>query len=299
VNNPPAMRSMTGYGRGEAVVAGGKVTAELSSVNRRQSEISLALPREFEPLESRVRELIHREVSRGRVTARVTLHLSEKAMEGRGRVNVGAARAHARELRALAKELRLGGELTLETLLRVPGVLQSTDMAEEGEAWWPAVERAFGRALAALVKARQREGAHLGRELRHRIRRMRAGVGRVARCAPGVLERYREQLRERVKQAGIEMPAADDERVLKELVYFSDRSDITEELTRLRSHFAQFDVYLRSKEPAGRPLDFLAQEMNRELNTIGSKANDSRISREVVGLKTELEKFREQVQNVE
>jgi uncharacterized protein (TIGR00255 family) len=114
-----------------------------------------------------------------------------------------------------------------------------------------------------------------------------------------VAERYREQLLQRIKDAGLEAPGVDDDRLLKEVVYFADRSDISEELTRLQSHFKQFDDCVKSAEPVGRTLDFLAQEMNREINTIGSKANDSVISREVVTLKAELEKFREQAQNVE
>jgi uncharacterized protein (TIGR00255 family) len=128
---------------------------------------------------------------------------------------------------------------------------------------------------------------------------MRRSVARVQQRAPQVQEHYRAQLIERIKNAGLEVPRADDERLLKEVVYFADRSDITEELTRLQSHFAQFKDCLKAKEPMGRTLDFLAQEMNREINTIGSKANDSLISREVVTLKAELEKFREQAQNVE
>jgi len=124
-------------------------------------------------------------------------------------------------------------------------------------------------------------------------------VPSIQRHAPGVAERYRQQLIERIKTAGLEAPGLEDDRLAKEVVYFADRSDISEELTRLQSHFKQFDDCLRSKEPVGRVLDFLAQEMNREINTIGSKANDSLISREVVTLKAELEKFREQAQNVE
>jgi uncharacterized protein (TIGR00255 family) len=128
---------------------------------------------------------------------------------------------------------------------------------------------------------------------------MRHAVARVQKQVPQVQKRYREQLIERVKGAGINDVAIEEERLLKEVVYFADRSDITEELTRLASHFQQFDDCLKKDEPVGRMLDFLAQEMNREINTIGSKANDSAISREVVVLKTELEKFREQAQNVE
>jgi uncharacterized protein (TIGR00255 family) len=128
---------------------------------------------------------------------------------------------------------------------------------------------------------------------------MRRAVGQIQKHAPTVAERYRRQLIDRIKSSGLEAPGADDDRLLKEIVYFADRSDISEELTRLQSHFRQFEDGRRSREPVGRMLDFLAQEMNREVNTIGSKANDSLISRAVVTLKTELEKFREQAQNVE
>jgi len=122
---------------------------------------------------------------------------------------------------------------------------------------------------------------------------------RIQKQAPRVAEKYRDQLVHRIKDAGLEAPGVDDDRLLKEVVYFADRSDISEELTRLQSHFQQFDDCAKSSEPVGRTLDFLAQEMNREINTIGSKANDSVISKEVVTLKAELEKFREQAQNVE
>jgi uncharacterized protein (TIGR00255 family) len=146
---------------------------------------------------------------------------------------------------------------------------------------------------------REREGAHLAQDLTERIGIMAKCVERVQKQAPQTAENYRQNLLERIKSAGIENIAPDDERLLKEIVLFADRSDISEELTRLQSHFKQFEDCRKSKEPVGRTLDFLAQEMNREINTIGSKANDALISREVVTLKTELERFREQVQNVE
>ena len=155
------------------------------------------------------------------------------------------------------------------------------------------------QALVMLLKMRAREGANLKRDLAGRIGTMRKAVARVTKEAPLVQDRYRQQLIERIKNAGLEELKLDEERVLKEVVFFADRSDISEELTRLQSHFQQFDDCLKSVEPVGRQLDFLAQEMNREINTIGSKANDSAISRDVVVLKTELEKFREQAQNVE
>jgi uncharacterized protein (TIGR00255 family) len=161
------------------------------------------------------------------------------------------------------------------------------------------VKRAIEQALAALVKMREREGAHLAQDLEVRVNAMRKSATRVQKQAPRVQKRYREQLCERIKAAGLAAPLAEDERLLKEVVLFADRSDISEELTRLQSHFQQFKDCLKSREPVGRTLDFLAQEMNREINTIGSKANDALIAREVVTLKAELEKFREQAQNVE
>jgi uncharacterized protein (TIGR00255 family) len=161
------------------------------------------------------------------------------------------------------------------------------------------VQKALKLALLMLVKMREREGTHLAQDLAQRITLMRKAAARVQQQAPRVAKRYREQLLERIREAGLGAPSNEDERLLKEVVYFADRSDISEELTRLQSHFKQFQDCARSGEPVGRTLDFLAQEMNREINTIGSKANDSVISRDVVTLKAELEKFREQAQNVE
>jgi uncharacterized protein (TIGR00255 family) len=293
------MKSMTGYGRGECARNGFKVTVELSSVNRKQGEISVALPRELEVLEAQIRDVINRSISRGRLTVRVSLHAAEASAGGRVRLNAPLARAYARELNRLAKELKLSGEVTLEVLARAPGVFETGEDIADAEEFWPAIEKALEQGLATLLKMREREGAHLARDLSSRVAVMRKSAGHIRKHAPQVQQRYRDQLLERIKAAGVEVPPADDERLLKEIVYFADRSDISEELTRLESHFQQFDDCLGSREPVGRTLDFLAQEMNREINTIGSKANDAQISRAVVVLKAELEKFREQAQNVE
>jgi uncharacterized protein (TIGR00255 family) len=293
------MKSMTGYGRGERSQDGFKIVVELNSVNRKQAEISLNLPREMEILEAQIRDIVNHAVARGRVTVRVTMHAGGGKDSARMHLNVALAKAYARELNKLATQLKLPGGVTLDHLVRAPGVLQTDEQIAGEEDFWPAVEGALKQGLGALLKMREREGAHLAKDLSARITLMRKSVAEVKRQAPAVAERYRDQLRARIKNAGLEMPAADDDRLLKEIVYFADRSDISEETTRLESHFQQYDDCLKSKEPVGRTLDFLAQEMNREINTIGSKANDSLISREVVTLKAELEKFREQAQNVE
>lgn len=292
------MKSMTGYGRGECARDGLKVTVELSSVNRKSGEITLNLPRDLEPLEAQVRDEINKRISRGRLNVRVTVHAGAGA-ENAAQINTALAKSYAAEFSKLATELKLTGGVTLEALMRAPGVLEAGDEATDAESFWPPVQAALQQGLDALVKMREREGDHLAKDLDARIELIRAAAGRIGTQAPLVQQQFRARLLERIRQAGLEGVAADDERMLKEVVLFADRSDITEELTRLQSHFQQFADCLKSMEPVGRTLDFLSQEMNREINTIGSKAQDAVISREVVTVKAELERFREQVQNVE
>jgi uncharacterized protein (TIGR00255 family) len=292
------MKSMTGYGRGESSQQGFKITVEVSSVNRKQTEIALNLPRDLEVLEAQIRDEINRRVARGRITVRLSVHAA-KGAAGQMRLNTALAKVYAKELRALAKSLHLPDDVTLDMLARAPGVLQADEEIQEAEALWPGTAKALKTALDMMLKMREREGAWLGKDLKARVAHMRAGVARVQSRAPQVAEHYRTQLLSRIKSAGLETAAIEEDRLIKEVFYFADRADISEELTRLQSHFQQFDDCAKSGEPIGRTLDFLAQEINREINTIGSKANDSLISREVVILKAELEKFREQVQNVE
>lgn len=293
------MKSMTGYGRGGCAQNGFKIAVELSAVNRRQSEISLNLPRQLDMLEAPVRDAINAKIARGRVVVRVSVHAGADQLSARMHINLPLARAYTAELNRLAKQLGLGDRVTLDQLIRAPGVLQTDEELVDAEKIWPVIEKALKQALAALVKMREREGAHLAQDLARRIAVMRKAVGKIRNQAPLTVKNYRRQLIERIKNAGLDFPVPDDERLLREIVLFADRSDISEELTRLQSHFQQFEDCRKSEEPVGRKLDFLAQEMNREINTIGSKANDAAISREVVTLKAELEKFREQAQNVE
>jgi len=289
---------MTGYGRGESALDGVKVTVELSSVNRKSGEITLNLPRDLEPLEAQVRDEINKRFSRGRLNARLTLHAAD-GVRPATRVNLALARAYALEFTQLAEELQLQGGVTLEALMRAPGVLEVADVPDDAEKLWPPVQAAVRQALDALVLMREREGAHLAKDLAARIAIIAEAAGRIREQAPQVQVQYRERLAERIRQAGIEGIAPDDERLLKEVVLFADRTDITEELTRLASHFQQFADCLKAKEPVGRTLDFLSQEMNREVNTFGAKADGGGVSELLINAKAELEKMREQVQNVE
>ena len=289
---------MTGYGRGEGSRHGLKITVEVSSVNRKQTEVAVNLPRDLEVLEAQIRDEINRRVSRGRVTVRVAVQ-SASGGGGKTRVDLALARSYVRDLRRLGKDLGLNDSITLDLLTRLPGVIQPVEDISEAEELWPATAAALNAALEMMLQMRAREGAFLARDLKSRITQMRRGVARVQRLVPGVVKHYRAQLLQRIRDAGLPAPGLEEERLMKEVFYFADRSDVTEELTRLQSHFQQFDDCLKSAEPVGRTLDFLSQEINREINTLGSKANNSLISREIVRLKAELEKFREQVQNVE
>jgi len=291
------MNSMTGYGRGESSRGGAKFTVEISTVNRKQAELSLYLPRELDALESRVRDEINSKVARGRIAARVQFSASSTSGT-QVKIDHTLAKQYAREYRALAAELKLEKHMGLDTILRAPGVLQTTEDSLDVESLWLSLRAAVRMSLRGLLAMRAKEGVNLKKDLQKRINTLQKSVKAVAKQAPKTAKRHRDALLDRISQSGLDLKL-DDERVLKEVALYADRIDITEELTRLESHFGQFADYAKSKSPVGRTLDFLSQEMNREVNTIGSKANDPVVSRLVVAMKSELEKFREQVQNVE
>jgi uncharacterized protein (TIGR00255 family) len=289
------MRSMTGYGRGTATFDGRQIAIELSAVNRKQAEIALSLPRALLELEPRMRDEINAHLSRGRLTVAVGLHARNGGNSG---VNLAAARAHRNQLEILRKTLKLSGEVTLEQVLRGPGVLDSENEEIEVERAWPAVLKALQAALQHFVQMRKCEGRALAADLRARAVSIQKKTREIALLAPQVAAHHRSALLDRAAKAALEINPS-DERLLKEIVFFADRSDISEELTRLRSHLDQFMGHLAKEEPVGRTLDFLLQELFREINTIGNKANFLAISQIVVTVKTELEKLREQVQNIE
>jgi uncharacterized protein (TIGR00255 family) len=292
------MRSMTGYGRGDAAKDGFKFTVELNSINRKQSDISINLPKELVELEPRIRDEINAHLSRGRINVVVAFHRSNAKAEEQVELDVALAKAYQRAILKLQKDMKLSGPLTLDTILRAPGVLKLAEATMDAESVWSNIEAALRKAITGLVKMREKEGKFLANDLLQRLGILEAGLELVRKTAPEIVTRYREQLRARIKEAGLDIPL-DDERLVKEVVFFADRCDISEEITRLSSHLKQFRDCLKSNEPVGRTLDFLAQEMGREINTIGSKANAAEISQQVVKMKAELEKIREQIQNIE
>jgi len=288
---------MTGYGRGQSVHDGAKFSVELNSVNRKQSDVVVNLPRELAELEPRVRDAINAEITRGRLTVVIAFHAGASTPQNLA-LDYQLARTYYDAMLGLQKELGAGGEVSIEAVLRAPGVLKAPEEQISPDTAWPHVEAALRAALADLLKMREHEGKHLAADLRKRLKIVRDSVKKIRKLQPDVVKRHREQLRERITRAGIDLPV-DDDRLLKEIAIFADKSDVTEELTRLASHFDQFEHHLAKNEPAGRTLEFMCQEIGREFNTLGAKANDAEISQLVVTCKAEMEKIREQIQNIE
>jgi len=288
---------MTGYGRGETDYSGTKFSVELNSVNRKQSDIVVNLPRDLAALEPQIRQTINENISRGRTNVVVSYHNGSSAPRKLA-LDVDLARSYHDAMRALQKELNAPGEITIGAILQAPGVMRTPEEAIDSDAAWPAIERALRAALAELLKMREREGKHLAKDLIRRLKGMRKQLKEIRGLHPEVVKKYRAALLERIQKAGVPV-ATDDERLLREISFFADRADVSEELTRVESHLAQFAHHLRRHEPVGRTLEFITQEIFRELNTLGAKANDAAISQRVVICKAELEKIREQIQNLE
>lgn len=291
------LRSMTGYGRGESTVGACTVIAEICSVNRRQLDIRLQLPRGLASRETVFTEKVRARLSRGQVTGSVQIVASE-GNAGVNGLSLAQCQAAIGALRETAASLGLPDDLRASHLLRLSADPGTPSFAETAATVESAAVTAFKDALETLCGVRTEEGGRLERDLKQRLECLRRHVDVIAARAPDVPVAYRALLQQRLEEAG-HAGALEDEALRRELLLFATRSDITEEITRLRSHFEQADEFIRARGPAGRGLDFLAQEMAREINTLGVKAADARISREVVAFKTELERFREQVQNVE
>jgi uncharacterized protein (TIGR00255 family) len=288
---------MTGYGRGESERDGARVCVEINSVNRRQSDIVINLPRELSAFEPRIREVVSDRITRGRTNIVVSYERTKSAPRNIA-LDRDLARSYHESMRALQDELRVTGEITIGMILQAPGVLRFSEDDLVPNETWRTLEAALRTALDDLVRMREHEGKHLARDLIHRLKIIRQSLKEVRKLHPPVAEKYRVALLERLSKAGLEF-APNDERLLKEVALFADRSDVSEELTRLESHLAQFAHHLRKDEPVGRTLEFITQEISRELNTLGAKAGDAEISKHVVVCKAELEKIREQVQNLE
>ncbi len=294
-----AIVSMTGFGRGEAAAEGVKIVVELSTVNRKQFDCNFSMPRELGCLESKLHALVHAQVTRGYVKGLVSVTAAEAEVAADGVLNLPQIEAQLGALRAVAARLGLTDDLTASSLLRLPDVLRPKVLPDDPMEVWPLLERALQAALASLAEMRLREGAALEKDLRKRFGALDRLSRKIVRRAPGVPKAFKAVLEKRLRELVGTSVAVDPALVARELAVFADRCDVSEELTRLASHFEQVTKVLDAGRACGRTLDFLCQELFREINTTGSKANDAEISRVVIDFKAGLEAVREQVQNVE
>jgi uncharacterized protein (TIGR00255 family) len=287
---------MTGYGAASVRAGELRVTVELSSVNRKQLDVVFRLPPQLAALESRIQKIIQEQISRGRISGTVLL----EAANGGAMIQIDHARAEetVKQLRRTAKKLNLADDLNASVLLQVPGLLKMQSGEQTPEEFFPCLEKALTAALKKLNAMRLGEGKALEADFLVRLKLLEQMLTAIQARAPQIAANYRKKLFDGLESAGLKNVAT-DERIIREIALFGEKSDIAEEITRMESHIAQFKKILRGGEPAGRPLDFLAQEFFREINTIGSKANDLKITEQVVAFKTELERIREQIQNVE
>jgi uncharacterized protein (TIGR00255 family) len=288
---------MTGFGRGVAEGDVGRVTVEIRSYNHRFLDISVRLPAELSGLEDRVRRELQATFSRGRLDAFVTLEES-LTRDRTVAIDSALAKGYHDKLVALACDLGLPRQGLLPLVVALPGVVRVSEAPLELEPLWEVVGPAVRQAASALAAMRRAEGEALRRDLIHRIARVAHLTDEIGAKVPLLTEEYRRRLTRRVAEL-LEDPIVAEDRLTTEIVLYAERSDISEEVVRLESHLDQFRSLLEASEPVGRKAEFILQEMVREINTIGSKTQDPTIGRWVVEVKSELEKLREQVQNIE
>lgn len=290
------IRSMTGFGAGRGQSGGEEIDVEVRSVNHKFCEVKARLPRELAALETEMVRLVRERLSRGGVEVTVRRSSARGALSPR--VDHLLALEYARAFADLRERLRLSGEVSLADVLSAEGVVALEERPADLEVVRAAASQALAQALGALTAMREREGAALAADLEGRLRTVESLVARVEAVAPESIQRYRTRLEERIHELTRGL-APDPVRLATEVALFADRMDVTEEMTRLRSHVAQVRSLMAGGEPSGRKMDFLVQEMHREANTIGSKSQSAEIAAAVVSLKAEIERMREQVQNVE
>ncbi|NLL42032.1 MAG: YicC family protein [Firmicutes bacterium] len=291
------IKSMTGFGQGEAVDARYSVQVEVKSVNHRYLDLFFRIPKQYSQLEDTIRTVITGRLARGRVE--VMLSVEEFGDQERSvQINNALFRGYLQALRTIQSELESAEPIQLSDVLSLPGLLEVDEPPLDWDNLQGLVSQAANQALDGLEAMRAAEGRRLHADLEEKVLQVEKLREDVAQIAPQVISDYKQRLRERLGEL-IDGTTLTEERFLGEVALFADRCSIDEELVRLASHIQQFKDTLRSEDSVGRKLDFLIQEMNREVNTIGSKANNVHISGSVVNMKSELEKIREQVQNIE
>jgi len=293
------IKSMTGYGVAEQDLPLGKASVEVRSLNHKYLDISVKLPRGFFTLEPQIREMVKKRVSRGRVDLVMRIDPSGSSLPRyRLEADTHLAEEYIHLLESIKERFGLKGEVTLDHIAAVREIAPFLEVKEDAEPYWQEISSVTEQALGALEDSRRKEGETLAADLRGRSQAVQRLMQEIREKAPEVIVAYRERLRERVRTL-LEGGDFDERRFQQEVAYLAERSDVSEEVIRMESHLSQFESKLADEGPAGRGLDFILQEMNREVNTIGAKATDVDIAQRVIALKGELERMREQVQNIE
>ncbi|MNS04671.1 hypothetical protein D3C72_360550 [compost metagenome] len=292
--------SMTGFGQSAQHFGGYVIQFEIKSVNHRYSEIVLRMPREWTCYEDELKRIVQRHIKRGRIDIYINKEKEDESSRPFA-LNTSAAKAYLDAARQLGEQLGVDDSLTAHQLLTMPDVLVSEDALPASlhpdEDWEKVLKAGLEQALSGLIRMREKEGLHLTNDLEERLAKLEEFHAELTQLAPTVVGDYRNRLRQRLSE--LLDGTMDEQRFSMEVAIFADRSNVDEELTRLGSHFEQCRELLHTREPIGRKLDFLIQEMNREVNTIGSKANHLALVNRVVEMKAELEKIREQAANME
>ena len=291
------IRSMTGFGRMEGVAAGKRILVEMKSLNHRYLEISLRMPAALAVLEMEIKKRIGERYTRGKFEVSVRLE-NGGGSEAPPALNLPLARQYHSLLTQLRRELGIPGEVTLEMMAGFRDLFVSGEGEEDIPALWEGLEKVLVQTMEKLTAMRNAEGESLGRDLTERMGTVERLVQGIARRSPEVVLEYRQRLADRVRELTAGM-VVDESRLHQEVAVLAEKSDITEEVVRMNSHLGQFRNFMTAEEAVGRKMDFLIQEMNREVNTIGAKSQDGEIARLVIEIKSELAKLREQIQNVE
>lgn len=291
------IKSMTGYGRCEKVDGGKKILAEIKSVNHRYSDYSIKVPRCYGFLEEKVRAFVSQYITRGKVDVYINIESYEESDKDII-LNEELAGEYIKALYELRDKFSLKDDITVCSVARYTEIFKAERRDEDEETLWQSVKGVLGEAVEMFVKMREREGERINADLVQRVEYMKTLASEIDKRSPETVEEYKNRLYNKIKEV-LGDRSIDEGRVLTEVAIFADKVAVNEETVRLASHFEEFFGILASNEPAGRKLDFLIQEINREINTIGSKASDIKIAKIVVELKAELEKLREQIQNIE
>jgi uncharacterized protein (TIGR00255 family) len=291
------VKSMTGFGREHIVANGREIIVEIRSVNHRYYEFTARTPRSYGFLDEKLKAFLKNGISRGKVEVSVTIY-NQEGTDAQIELNESVASGYLDALRGSAEKLGLEDDLTLSSIMRLPDVFTVVKKTDDEEVIWSEVKAVAQVALDRLVEMRNTEGVKMYDDISSRLDFIEQTVGKIEMQSPNVSESYRDRLYTKIKEV-LQDRNIDEQRVLTEVAIFSEKVAIDEETVRLRSHISQFRDLINSDEPVGRKLDFLVQELNREVNTIGSKAQDLSITKMVVDLKSEIEKIREQIQNIE